>query len=383
MSQEDDSNEREDRTVELSGIELRALRESAELTALTRSSVLKKKKEEESSDANPQGQGLEEGTVPKDIEEADDAHSKDPDTKELPVLVDDPPDPADISDPTRSIDRSSLKEMIKTEVKRSGGADAKAGILRKGTLPASASAEFATSREKRQEGEKDSPSLALPPIFSAPQTGTSDAASALEEETVLAAPAEEDLAAVPSEGIEISISEVDVSEQDNLTESSSGDALIELEDASSVDSSGANGDEQVNDEEASGEQEAEDVALADEEEPEAAVEQDESASDVTPAETMADPASASVETVDPEPIEEPVREPPAAAQAVVVADETSIEEPAPSRKKLGFSGVLIGLVLALVGGGAALMIPAFKAIGIGAALAGLAITFISALGMRD
>ena len=381
MSQEDDSNEREDRTVELSGIELRALRESAELTALTRSSVLKKKKEEESSDANPQG--LEEGTVPKDIEEADDAHSKDPDTKELPVLVDDPPDPADISDPTRSIDRSSLKEMIKTEVKRSGGADAKAGILRKGTLPASASAEFATSREKRQEGEKDSPSLALPPIFSAPQTGTSDAASALEEETVLAAPAEEDLAAVPSEGIEISISEVDVSEQDNLTESSSGDALIELEDASSVDSSGANGDEQVNDEEASGEQEAEDVALADEEEPEAAVEQDESASDVTPAETMADPASASVETVDPEPIEEPVREPPAAAQAVVVADETSIEEPAPSRKKLGFSGVLIGLVLALVGGGAALMIPAFKAIGIGAALAGLAITFISALGMRD
>lgn len=381
MSQEDDSNEREDRTVELSGIELRALRESAELTALTRSSVRKKKKEEESSDANPQG--LEEGTVPKDIEEADDAHSKDPDTKELPVLVDDPPDPADISDPTRSIDRSSLKEMIKTEVKRSSGADAKAGILRKGTLPASASAEFATSREKRQEGEKDSPSLALPPIFSAPQTGTSDAASALEEETVLAAPAEEDLAAVPSEGIEISISEVDVSEQDNLTESSSGDALIELEDASSVDSSGANGDEQVNDEEASGEQEAEDVALADEEEPEAAVEQDESASDVTPAETMAAPASASVETVAPEPIEEPVREPPAAAQAVVVADETSIEEPAPSRKKLGFSGVLIGLVLALVGGGAALMIPAFKAIGIGAALAGLAITFISALGMRD
>jgi hypothetical protein len=381
MSQEDDSNEREDRTVELSGIELRALRESAELTALTRSSVLKKKKEEESSDANPQG--LEEGTVPKDIEEADDAHSKDPDTKELPVLVDDPPDPADISDPTRSIDRSSLKEMIKTEVKRSGGADAKTGILRKGTLPASASAEFATSREKRQEGEKDSPSLALPPIFSAPQTGTSDAASALEEETVLAAPAEEDLAAVPSEGIEISISEVDVSEQDNLTESSSGDALIELEDVSSVDSSGANGDEQANDEEASGEQEAEDVALADEEEPEAAVEQDESASDVTPAETMADPASASVETVAPEPIEELVREPPAAAQAVVVADETSIEEPAPSRKKLGFSGVLIGLVLALVGGGAALMIPAFKAIGIGAALAGLAITFISALGMRD
>ena len=332
MSRDDDSNEREDRTVELSGIELRALRESAELTALTRSSVQKPK----DASPNPGSRGLEEGTVPKELPDADDAPSKDPETKEIPLLVDEPPDPADISDPTRSIDRSSLKEMIKTEVKESVGAYAKARILRKGSLPANTSTETTQSGE----GTKKTPSLAAPPNASPPK----DAASSLEEETVLAD-------ANGPEALEVS----DDSSVD-LSETSSSDDVLSQE------------EEHVSSEpHDSGEEDGSGDALAAEDEPDSSSQRDEELD------------------VDERGDDKTLLDKPAHESSVThaPAPESFLDEPEEPRKKLGFSGVLVGLVLALVGGGAALMIPAFKAIGAGAALAGLAITFISALGMRD
>ena len=335
MSHDDDPDEREERTVELSGIELRALRESAELTALTRSSVEKKK-------ANPTG--LEEGTVPKNIPDADEASTKDgrdedpgdvkhkdPETKEIPVLVDEPPDPADVSDPTRSIDRSSLKEMIKTEVRQSGAWENKSGIFRKSTLLAEKGKESATSNAS---GDAEAVPMPSP------------------EPT--------------NDGVSFDVDE-DLDTDDALFEALEE---VEKEDPTHADESDASAEDTEH---------ARGVTVEGEEHPapEADGEQEDIAVD-------ADPDISSVD-LEPEPAAPPKPSPPSETAEIEVSSsvESSLEEADKPKKKLGFGGVVVGLFLALAGGGAALMIPAFQAIGIAAALSGVVLTFISALGMRE
>ena len=330
MSHDDDPDEREERTVELSGIELRALRESAELTVLTRSSVEKKK-------ANPVG--LEEGTTPKNIPNADEASTKegrdedpgdgkheDPETKEIPVLVDEPPEPADVSDPTRSIDRSSLKEMIKTEVRQSGAWENKSGIFRKSTLLAEKGKESATSNAS-DDVEAVSTSSPEP---------TDDALSI-------------DVGVGEDPGTGDALFE-DLGEVEKEEPTHADETHVLPEDTEHAREVAGEGEDEGHPATKSGEQEDVDIDAG---------------------------------KVEPEPAPEP--SPPSEATEIEVSSSSEflLEGSGKSQKKLGFGGVVVGLCLALAGGGAALMIPAFQAVGIAAALSGIVLTFISALGMRE